>query len=121
MMNQQAEGKAIPGSYGLPNKNAMNQNQLAPMKNRSDIQNRSIDPDLKQPPLTNGSNYQKRMVSPEDLKLPDTITKGKKIKPEKYMVLQMGQDGDESTDKAIIQYLSQNALAIQHHPGAVQF
>ena len=47
MMNQQAEGKAIPGSYGLPNKNAMNQNQLAPMKNRSDIQNRSIDPDLK--------------------------------------------------------------------------
>ena len=58
------------------------------MKNRSDIQNRSIDPDMKQAPLTNGSNHQnKRMVSPEDLKLPDTITKGKKIKPEKYMVL----------------------------------
>ena len=37
------------------------------------------------------------------------------------MVLQMGQGDDDSQDRAIIQYLSQHALAIQHHPGAVQF
>lgn len=33
----------------------------------------------------------------------------------------MGQGDDEAQDRAIIEYLSQNALAIQHHPGAVQF
>jgi hypothetical protein len=33
----------------------------------------------------------------------------------------MGQSNDERQDQALIQYLSQNALAIQHHPGAVQF
>ena len=37
------------------------------------------------------------------------------------MVLQMGQNNDEQQDQALIQYLSENALAIQHHPGAVQF
>lgn len=37
------------------------------------------------------------------------------------MVLQMGQSNDEMQDQMLIQYLSQNALAIQHHPGAVQF
>ena len=37
------------------------------------------------------------------------------------MVLQMGQSNDEKQDQDLIQYLSQNALAIQHHPGAVQF
>ncbi len=37
------------------------------------------------------------------------------------MVLQMGQSKDESQDQMLIQYLSDNALAIQHHPGAVQF
>jgi len=37
------------------------------------------------------------------------------------MVLQMGQSNDELQDQALIEYLSQNALAIQHHPGAVQF
>ena len=35
------------------------------------------------------------------------------------MVLQMGQSQDERQDQLLIQYLSQNALAIQHHPGAV--
>ena len=43
------------------------------------------------------------------------------IRSDKYMVLQMGQTNDERQDQALIQYLSQNALAIQHHPGAVQF
>jgi hypothetical protein len=37
------------------------------------------------------------------------------------MVLQMGQSKDETQDQMLIQYLSENALAIQHHPGAVQF
>lgn len=67
------------------------------MKTRHDIQNRSIDPDLKSPHLSNGSstNKHKRMVSPEDLKLPESVTNGKKIRPEKYMVLQMGQGEDD--------------------------
>lgn len=42
------------------------------------------------------------MVSPDDFKLPDSITQGKKIRPEKYMVLQMGQGDDDSQDRAII-------------------
>ena len=33
----------------------------------------------------------------------------------------MGQNNDERQDHALIQYLSSNALAVQHHPGAVQF
>lgn len=53
--------------------------------------------------------------------LPASITNGKKIRPDKYMVLQMGQSNDDRQDQALIQYLSSNALAIQHHPGAVQF
>lgn len=84
------------------------------------MQTRSIDPDLKSPLLSgNSTNQNRRIVSPEDFKLPESITQGKKIRPEKYMVLQMGQNDDDSQDRAIIQYLSQHALAIQHHPGAV--
>lgn len=37
------------------------------------------------------------------------------------MVLQMGQGPDDTQDRLLIEYLSKNALAIQHHPGAVQF
>lgn len=52
---------------------------------------------------------------------PPQTDKPKKAKSDKYMVLQMGQCNDERQDQMFIQYLSQNALAIQHHPGAVQF
>ena len=38
------------------------------------------------------------------------------------MVLQMGEGkDDELKNRAIIQYLAQHALAVQHHPGALQF
>ena len=37
------------------------------------------------------------------------------------MVIQMGQSEDELQDQMLIQFVSQNALAIKHHPGAVQF
>ena len=40
---------------------------------------------------------------------------------QKYMVIQMGQQQDELQDQLLIQFLSQNALAIKQHPGAVQF
>jgi hypothetical protein len=36
----------------------------------------------------------------------------KKKKSDKYMVLQMGQNNDDNQDQMLIQYLSQNALAI---------
>ena len=74
--------------------------------------NTKIEEKTKEPP---------KMTPSDDLKLPESITQGKKFKPEKYMVLQMGQGEDEEQDRAIIEYLSKNALAIQHHPGAVQF
>ena len=44
--------------------------------------------------------------------LPSSITNGKKLKSDKYMVLQMGQSNDDRLDQALIQYLSSNALAI---------
>ena len=47
----------------------------------------------------------------------DATPAGKQNK--KYMVLQMGQGNDHIQDQALINYLTQNALAIQHHPGAV--
>ena len=37
------------------------------------------------------------------------------------MVIQMGQSQDELQDQMLIQFLQQNALAVKHHPGAVQF
>lgn len=33
----------------------------------------------------------------------------------------MGQNHDDSQDQMLINFLSQNALAIKQHPGAVQF
>lgn len=33
----------------------------------------------------------------------------------------MGQQSDDLQDQLLIQYLTQNALAIRQHPGAVQF
>lgn len=43
---------------------------------------------------------------------PEKDTKSLKYKPDKYMVLQMGQSKDETQDQMLIQYLSENALAI---------
>jgi hypothetical protein len=45
---------------------------------------------------SNSTTQNRRVVSPDDFKLPDSITQGKKIRPEKYMVLQMGQGDDDS-------------------------
>lgn len=44
--------------------------------------------------------------------VPASVTNGKKLKSDKYMVLQMGQSNDDRQDHALIQYLSSNALAI---------
>ena len=46
---------------------------------------------------------------------------GEKKGKQKYMVIQMGQSDDENQDQMLIQFLSQNALTIKYHPGAVQF
>lgn len=72
--------------------------------------------------LSPGTNPKIRdLTGTPDGFLPASITNGKKIRSDKYMVLQMGQSNDDRQDQALIQYLSSNALAIQHHPGAVQF
>ena len=71
----------------------------------------------------NKDNLVKQRSAPSAAPSKEDDQKGQthKVKSDKYMVLQMGQSNDESQDQMLIQYLSQNALAIQHHPGAVQF
>ena len=73
------------------------------------------------PPSNLKSNQIRDLTGTPEGFLPASITNGKKLRSDKYMVLQMGQNNDDRQDQALIEYLSSNALAIQHHPGAVQF
>ena len=42
-------------------------------------------------------------------------------KQDDFLVLSLGQSREDPSSRELIKYLSQNALSVQHHPGAVQF
>ncbi len=62
-----------------------------------------------------------RAEKPAEKSEEEKAAAAKKKKVTKYMVIQMGQTQDELQDQQLIQFLSQNALSIKQHPGAVQF